>query len=319
MKGANVLVTGGGGLVGSNIPFGIKPTRAAVDLLDYRSMIDFIDNSVSPLDGFDVDSIVHAAGKVGGVGGNMKDQFAYFCENAQMGLNVLRLIDTRLQFVDATLLLSTCIFPSNAPYPVSMRDLHDGVPHHTNYGYAHAKRMLHIGAKALREKAAKEGRNLTVRTITPCNLYGQGDNYDIEDGHVIPSLIHKAYTARERGTDLVVWGSGNAEREFMIASDLGAILDAIHMEKVAAPADMIAAPKESVSIRRVVDIIVSSIGFKGKVMYDSSRPEGIMRKPTRTEDFHEFLDRAGIALTPIEEGIERTVHSFVKDYPHVRI
>jgi GDP-L-fucose synthase len=317
MIGKNILVTGGSGLVGSNIPFGTKPQRRDLDLLSEMSITYYIRGKACP-DGLNVDSLIHAAGMVGGVDANQKDQYGFFRNNAMMGLNVLDMLEDFTRFREATLLLSTCIFPTWAQNPIEMCDLHEGEPHPTNYGYAHAKRMLHIGAKALRERVAGV-RDLKIRTITPCNLYGKGDYYNIDRGHVIPSLIHKCYLAKEQGTDFVVWGSGEAEREFMIASDLGKVLEMIHIHKVAVPDDMIVAPRESTTIRRVVDVIVAAMDYKGKVVYDASRPEGIKRKPTNTDDFHDFLERSSMVLTPLEDGIEQTVASFRKDYPNVRL
>lgn len=306
-QGTNILVTGGTGLVGSSIPFGIKPTRKQMNLLDRHSVQSFI--QAYP----EVDTIIHAAGLVGGVKGNSDRMFDFLNENLMMACNVMDAVAKNDQIKEATFILSTCIYPKDVEYPVNAYDLHKGEPHPTNYGYAYAKRMLEVGARALRQQYGKK-----VRCIVPCNLYGYNDNYTLESGHVIPSLIHKCYLAKRDNTPFVVWGSGNAEREFMFASDLGKVLKSIHLEHIDAKDMMIVSPGKEYTIRFIVDLICKNMEYDGLVVYDTTKPEGILRKPTINHDFIDFIDRADISLTSIEEGIYFAVQDFIRRYPNVR-
>lgn len=307
-QGTNILVTGGTGLVGSSIPFGIKPTRKQMNLLDCHSVLSYI--QAYP----EVDTIIHAAGLVGGVKGNSDRMFDFLNENLMMACNVMEAVAKNDQIKEATFILSTCIYPHEVEYPVNAHDLHRGEPHPTNYGYAYAKRMLEVGARALRQQYGKK-----VRCIVPCNLYGPNDNYALESGHVIPSLIHKCYLAKRDNTPFVVWGSGNAEREFMFASDLGKVLKSIHLEHIDAKDMMIVSPGKEYTIRFIVDLICKNMEYDGLVVYDTTKPEGIMKKPTINHDFIDFVDRADIWLTSLEDGIYSAVQDFVRRYPNVRM
>ena len=306
--GTNILVTGGTGLVGASIPFGIKPTRKQMDLLDRHSVLSYI--QAYP----EVDTIIHAAGLVGGVKGNSDRMFDFLNENLMMACNVMEAVAKIDHIKEATFILSTCIYPQEVEYPVNAHDLHRGEPHPTNYGYAYAKRMLEVGARALRQQYGKK-----IRCIVPCNLYGPNDNYALENGHVIPSLIHKCYLAKKNNTPFVVWGSGDAEREFMFASDIGKVLTSIHFDGVETKDIMIVSDGQQHTIRSVVDLICEHMNYDGLVIYDKTKPEGIMKKPTINHDFIDFVDRADIWLTSLEDGIYSAVQDFVRRYPNVRM
>lgn len=307
-RGTNILVTGGTGLVGSSIPFGIKPTRKQMNLLDCYSVQSFI--QAYP----EVDTIIHAAGLVGGVRANSDRMFDFFNENLMMACNIMNLVAKNDNIKEATFILSTCIYPQGVEYPVNAHDLHKGEPHPTNYGYAYAKRMLEVGARALRQQYGKK-----VRCIVPCNLYGPNDNYALESGHVIPSLIHKCYLAKKNNTPFVVWGSGDAEREFMFAPDIGKVVTSIHFDEIEPKDMMIVSDGRQHTIRSVVNLICEHMDFDGLVIYDKTKPQGIMKKPTINHDFIDFVDRADIWLTSLEDGIYSTVQDFLRRYPNVRM
>lgn len=306
-KGHNVLVTGGSGLVGSSIGFGLKPTSRTMNLLDRESIVRYLDEHPS------IDSVIHAAGLVGGVKGNSDRLFDFFNQNLMMAVNLMDAIASSQKINNVTFLLSTCIFPENVSYPVSINMLHQGEPHPTNYGYAYAKRMLEVGARALRKQYGKK-----VRCLVPCNLYGSNDNYNLESGHVIPSLIHKCHLAKQNKTSFHVWGSGNALREFMYVEDMNKVLSAIHLDGVEC-GDMIVSSDKEYSIRQVVNMICKEFEYDGLVAYDTSKPEGILRKPTISDPFKKFCLENGITLTTMEEGLHKTIEIFRKDYPNVRM
>ena len=303
----NILITGGSGLLGSAIKFGHKPSSSEVDLLKDNSLQKYID--ANP----EIDTIIHSAGLVGGIKNNNEHLYDFFSKNLRMAINVMDTIANNNNIKNATFILSTCIFPKDISYPVDIDDMTKGEPHPTNYGYAYAKRMLEIGARSLRDQY-----NKNIKCLIPCNLYGLKDNYNIDNGHVLPSLIHKCYIAKQKNTDLVVWGSGDAQREFIFAPDLEKIMKAIYIDKIEIDDMMIISSKNEYSIRQLVEIIVDVFEFRGNIIFDKSKPEGMLKKPTTNKRFLEFTEKTKIQLTSIEDGFKQTISYFVNNYNTVR-
>ena len=303
----NILITGGSGLFGSSINFGNKPTSAEVNLLNDNSLEIYLEKHKN------IDTIIHAAGLVGGVKKNKDYIYDFFSKNLRMAINVMDVIAKNNQIKNATFILSTCIFPENVKYPVDLKDMSMGEPHPTNYGYAYAKRMLEVGARALRDQ---HGKN--IKCLIPCNLYGPNDNYNIEGGHVIPSLIHKCYLAQKYNTDFIIWGSGNAEREFIFAPDLEKIMRAIYIDNIEIDDMMIISSKEKYTIKEIVNHIVDIFKFKGNVVFDSTKPEGILKKPTINNNFLSFIEENNITLTPLYDGLSTTINYFKENYNNIR-
>lgn len=300
----NTLILGGHGMLGSSIDFGLKPTKKEVNLLDYDSISQYItDHSV--------DEIIHAAGVVGGVKANNDFVHDFFMDNLRMNINVMRACKEH-NIKRATFFLSTCVFPQSAPLPLVESSVHDGEPHHTNFGYAYAKRMLEVGSRSLMRQYG-----IQTSCIIPCNMYGENDNYHLENGHVIPSLIHRCYLAKNNGTDFVVWGSGNAEREFLYAGDVAKILRMIHVDPIInIPTAMIVSPGRVHTIKEVVSLVVKHIGFTGNVVFDSSKSEGILRKNTDNSLFRRYFP--DFEFTDLYTGLEKSIQFFVNHYEMVR-
>ena len=299
----NVLITGGHGLLGSCFDFGFKPTRNELDLFNFSEIDSYIKNN-------QITSIIHCAAKVGGVKANMDRMYDYFIENALININVLKAIKENKLSKSITI-SSTCIFPENASLPFSETSLHDGPPHHSNYGYSHSKRLLDIGLNAMYDQYSLASINLI-----PCNLYGVNDNYNINDSHVIPSLIHKCYLAKKDNTKFEVWGSGNAEREFLFANDLADIIKKTNDSDENISGSIIISPDETYKIKDIVEIIVDKLDFNGKIIFDKSKPEGVLKKSTSNNKFRKIFPQ--FEFTPIEKGIELTIDGFLKHYSELR-
>ena len=299
------LITGGWGLIGSEIPdcFGRKPHRKTLDLTEYGSLYDYADESK-------IDEVVHLAAKVGGVYGNESNMLSFFSDNLSINSNIIRLCKEK-RLKKATFMLSTCVFPHNVEYPVDETMLHQGEPHPTNYGYAYAKRMLEVGARALRDDNTTQ-----VRCVIPCNIYGKQDNYDIIGGHVIPSLIHKCYLASKSGEPFKVWGSGECEREFVYASDIARAVMMIHDDTRDIPNLMIVSPSVSYKIRDIASMIAEYMGFNGEILFDTTRPEGILRKPTKNDLFKAAYPN--FQFTDIYTGIKETCDFVKENYDSIR-
>lgn len=305
-----LLVTGANGLLGSAIckadsAYDIIPiplTRNECDLTNFQDT-KAIFKYIKP------DYVIHTAAIVGGIGSNMNHPGKYFCDNIVINTNVLesaRIVGVK-QLVSY---MSTCVFPDNAPFPLNERDIHSGEPHPSNAAYAYAKRMLDIQSKAYR---SEYGCNFV--TLVPANIYGKYDNFDLENGHVLSSLIHRCYLAKAHKKDFVVWGTGKPLREFIYSEDIAKIsLDALEHYNEADP--LIVSSGVEISIRDVVDIIVDLLDFKNKVIFDDSKPDGQFRKPSDTTKFNTYFP--DYKFISIRDGLRSTIDWFLANYVTAR-
>jgi len=299
----NTLITGGNGLLGSYFSFGLKPNRTELNLFDYDSLDNFVKKNK-------ISKIIHAAAKVGGVKSNNEFSYDFFYENTKLNMNIMEVAkNNNIQSI--LFLLSTCIFPEKANLPLNVNDLHNGEPHPSNFAYAFSKRMTDIGSRAL-----KKQYGINTSCLIPCNLYGKNDNYHIENGHVIPSLIHKCYIAKKTNTPFIIWGTGNAEREFIYAQDLANIIFEINSKNIIIDKPMIISPGYSLKIKDIVVLIADLMNYKGKIIFDSEKPEGILKKPTNNSAFKDLF--SNYKFTDIEIGLKETIDFFEQNYNIVR-
>jgi len=298
-----ILVTGGSGLLGSSINIGLKPTKDELNILNYENLCEYIEKN-------NVTSIIHAAARVGGVKSNTDYVYDFFSENIQMSLNVMNACK-KYNINKSLYIVSTCAFPSESPLPLKEKYLHSGEPHFTNYGYAYAKRMLEVGSRALNQQY-----KLSSTCLIPCNLYGENDNYNLNNGHVIPSLINKCYLAKINNTPFEVWGSGNAEREFIYVKDLSNIIENIFENDFDIQEPMIVSPDSVVSIKDVVEIISKKLNFTGEIIFDKSKPEGISKKNSDNSKFKLYFP--DFKFTSLDEGLENTIEYFIKNFNSLR-
>jgi GDP-L-fucose synthase len=299
-----ILVTGGYGLVGSefNKPNYIPLSSSEVDLR-IRNEVDNI------LEKIKFDGIIHCAGKVGGVGGNMSYKGEFFYDNIMMNTNVIE--SARQHNIDnLVVFLSTCVFPDNVDYPLTEKKIHLGPPHFSNDAYAYAKRMADIQIRAYREQYG-----LNYKSVIPTNIYGPNDNYNIKNGHVIPSLIHKCYLACENKTPLTIWGTGKPLREFIFSKDVAKLTEWV-LENYNEPEPIILSTSDEISIKDVVDIIIELMNFKGNVIWDSSKPDGQFRKPSDNSKIKSYLP--DFKFTPLYDGLKETIEFFKKHYIFLR-
>ena len=302
-----VLVTGSDGLLGRAIrklrPGGaIFANRAMADLTDFQQTKKLLE-TVKP------DQVIHLAAAVAGLGGNLAHSGDFFRENVMINVNVLEA--SRLAGVKKLIsFMSTCVFPDKTSYPLQEEYLHLGPPHPSNFAYAYTKRMLEVQSRAYRREW---GCNYII--VIPSNLYGPHDFWGIEEGHVIPSLIHKCFLAKKAKKDLQVWGSGRALREFIFSQDLAKIaLDLLKRYNEEAP--IIVSPGEEVSIKKLVKLIAVKMEFKGKIIFDKTKPEGQLKKTSSNRKFKKYFPK--FKFTALEVGLSQTIDWFVNHYPKVR-
>lgn len=302
------LVTGAGGLVGYAIRQ-LNPknfvyiTRKDGDLIDF-AQTKKIFRKVRP------NHVIHLAAEVAGIGGNTIHSGEFFRKNIMINVNVLE--TARLAGVDKLIsFMSTCVFPDLCTYPLNEKDIHFGPPHPSNFGYAYAKRMLEVQSSAYRREW---GCNYIVSI--PTNIYGENDFWNLTDGHVIPSLIHKCFLAKKNNQNFQVWGSGKPLREFVYSKDIAKLI-LWAMKKYNEDTPIIFSNGEEKSIKELVALVVKQTDFKGKVIFDKTKPDGQFRKPSDTTKLKKYLP--DFKFTLLEEGIRNTVKWFVKNYPNIRM
>lgn len=301
------LVTGSNGLVGSavralNPPEYFFATKEDADLLDFEQTMALF-SKIKPK------RVLHLAALVGGVGGNSLNSADYFMGNLRININTLEA--ARLNGVERLVsFMSTCVFPDNVDYPLTPKSLHSGPPHPSNFGYAYAKRMLEVQTRAYRVQWG-----LKYSIAIPANIYGPYDNFDLKNGHVVPSLIHKIYKAKIENMPLQVWGTGKSLREFIYSEDIARL--AIWMLDNYDELDpLILSNSSESSIQSIVELIINLMNFSGEVVFDTSKPDGQYRKPSDSEILKSLNPE--FKFVPIEEGFKRTIDWFIHNYPLIR-
>ena len=297
-----VLITGGYGMVGSAMESQIKLSRETCDLTNPKQTNKLF-QLVKP------DGVIHCAGKVGGIGGNSNYKGEYFYDNLMINTNVIEAA-RKAGVKNLVAFLSTCVFPDKVKYPLTIDQIQLGEPHESNYPYAYAKRMADVQIRAYREQY---GINYT--SIIPSNIYGPNDNFNLDHGHVMPMLIHKLYLAKKNKTDFTVWGSGKPLREFIYSKDIAKIAEwALFNYEGTDP--LIISGDEEISIKDLVGLLVDEFKFKGKVVFDKTKPDGQLRKPSDNSKIKELLP--DFEYTPFEQGIKETVNWFIENYDEAR-
>ena len=306
-----VLVTGGSGLVGKAMQKISKNYYLQFHFLSSQDAnLKSYQETLTCFSKYKPDYVIHLAAQVGGLYKNMKDQVSMLEDNLEINLNVLRVCHF-LNVSKVVCCLSTCIFPDKICYPIQENKLHEGPPHTSNFGYSYAKRMLEIQCKAYQETF---GRNYIC--VIPCNIYGEDDNFSLENGHVIPSLIHKCYLSHKNNTDFVIRGSGKAMRQFIHAEDLAKLLIwTIQSYRDFEP--IIVASPEEYSIKEVVYMITTSFKFKGNIKWDTTYSEGQLKKTADTSKLKKLLPQ--FQYTNLPDGINKTVDWFNQNYPRCRL
>jgi len=300
------LVTGGTGFLGTNVVSALRagganqvfaPSSAECDLREQAEVRRLI-AELRP------DLVVHLAAVVGGIGANQSNPGKFFYDNLMMG--ALLMEEARLAGVAKFVAIGTiCSYPKLTPVPFKEDDLWNGYPEETNAPYGLAKKMLLVQSAAYRQQY---GFNAIF--LMPVNLYGPGDNFDPDSSHVIPALIRKCVDAVARGDEeIVVWGDGSPTREFLYVDDAarGIVLAAVHYNR---PEPVNLGSGSEISIKDLVGTIARLTGFKGRIAWDVSKPNG---QPRRRLDVSRAADYFGFrAEVGFEEGLKATVDWYLE-------
>lgn len=306
-----ILIFGGEGLVGSTFDYGIRLGRKDADLMNYEQT-DAIIKKHKP------DWVINCAGKVGGVKANMDNKFDFFEQNMIININVIKACMNN-NVANLISFLSTCIYPDEISQKTRLHEssLHFGEPHPSNFAYAYAKRMVDVISRVAREKG------FNYQCISPTNLYGENDNYDLTSSHFVPALIRKVADAIinaciEDKLDEIkfeVWGTGTPLREFVYAGDIPVICKYIIENNVRFD-NMIISSLNSFSIADVVGMVClcyhEIIGEKINLVpeYNTQMPDGQFAKLTDTTKFQVLIP---IELTPMKDGLKKTIKAYLKN------
>jgi len=302
------LVTGSNGLVGSAIreligEDHVYHTRDQANLLDKESTLSFFKKAVDE----GVNSVIHCAARVGGVKANSSDNMGFFEDNMTITDNVISACyDLKIEnFVN---LLSTCIFPDKeVSYPLTADQIDNGDPHSSNYGYSYAKRFSGYKTKTYRKVTGLNWIN-----VVPTNVYGDNDNYNLENSHVIPGMIHKAYLASLNNSDFTIWGDGTPLRQFIHAQDLARnILWATDNWK--SENHFMCINEKEHTIKDIAFMIAENFGIeRSRIIFDEDQPKGQHRKPAKTDV------PSGYNFIGIESGISDSCEWFKNNYKTAR-
>ena len=306
-----ILVTGGTGLVGKALQE-VTAQRDEEWIFLSSNDGDLRDRACTEklFEKYRPSHVVHLAAKVGGLFGNMRSKVDFFRENILINDNVME--SCRIYGVSKLVsCLSTCIFPDKTEYPIDESLIHNGAPHSSNLGYAMAKRMIDILNRCYREQY-----NLNFCSVIPTNIYGLHDNFSIEDGHVIPGLIHKCHLAKTSGGDFTISGTGKPLRQFIFARDLAkllvwALFDYDSVDPI------ILAGDEEVPISEVAEHIARALEFKGSLKFDTTKSDGQFKKTACNAKLKKLVP--GFVFTPLSEGITETAKWFVENFETARL
>jgi GDP-L-fucose synthase len=302
--GRRVMVTGGGGFLGSAVVRRLRAAGATEIFVPRSRDYDLrtkeeIDRALA--DGTP-DLVIHLAAVVGGIGANRENPGRFFYENAIMGIQLME--QARLAGVAKLVTVGTvCSYPKHTPVPFREEDLWNGYPEETNAPYGLAKKMLLVQGQAYR---AQYGFN--VIHLVPVNLYGPGDNFDPASSHVIPALIKKCEDAIESDADHIdVWGTGSASREFLYVDDAAEAI-VLAAERYDGPEPVNLGVGREITIRELVELIARLTGFAGEIRWDSTKPDGQPRRALDTSRARERFEF--VARTSFEDGLRRTIDSY---------
>lgn len=299
---SDYIITGASGMVGTACR-NVLPDASCLSREKFHDLSYEIEDK----------SVIHLAARVGGIKSNMDYMADFYRENSIINEKILDYAH-KGKAKKVVSLLSTCVYP-DAPfinYPLTEQQLHLGPPHNSNFAYAYAKRMVDVMSRAYRQQY---GCNFI--TAIPNNLYGENDNFDLENSHVIPALIRKVWEAKINYKNYIeCWGDGTPLREFTYAEDIAKILVFL-LENYNESEPINIGNTKEYSIKELVDIICKQLDYGGEIVWQTDKPSGQHRKPSCNKKLLDLGWRKEY-YTSLEDGLKKTCDWFIMAYPNVR-
>ncbi|NXX99162.1 FCL synthase, partial [Centropus bengalensis] len=336
-----ILVTGGTGLVGRAIEKVVADGEGQADeeWIFVSSKDADLTSAVETKALFERHKpthVIHLAAMVGGLFKNIRYNLDFWRTNVHINDNVLHsAYEAGVQKVVSC--LSTCIFPDKTTYPIdetmvstsiptfslvetpalfycllSCPQIHNGPPHSSNFGYSYAKRMIDVQNRGYFEQ---HGCRFTA--VIPTNVFGPHDNFNIEDGHVLPGLIHKVYLAKRDGSALTIWGTGKPRRQFIYSLDLARLfLWVLREYDEVEPIILSVGEEDEVSIREAAEAIVEAMDFRGELVFDTTKADGQFKKTASNAKLRRYLP--SFQFTPFRQAVKETCTWFCANYTNAR-
>ena len=308
-----ILLTGANGFLGRNIHEILSDKYTVVSISSqfrrdsslggWHCDLRRQDQCKSMIQSIKPDVIIHAAGTVGGIGANKENPGKFMYENLVMGTNMVH--EAMEEKVGKFILLGTvCAYPKHTPVPFKEEELWNGYPEETNAPYGIAKKTLMRLIEAYNEQYGFNGVNLV-----PVNMYGPHDHFNLTSSHVIPALILKFYNAMKEGdSSVTLWGTGQVSREFLFAPDCAEAIR-LAIEKDISPEPINIGTGKEIKICDLAQEIAEQMGYEGKIIYDTSKPDG---QPRRCLDTSRAKERLGFeAKTDFKDGLKQTIAWFL--------
>jgi GDP-L-fucose synthase len=253
--------------------------------------------------------VVHLAANVGGLYKNMRENTNMFTTNVRMNENVLEACHKN-NINKSIFVLSSCIYPHTpSKFPMDENMIHESEPHHTNEGYAYAKRMLHLQCKNYNKEFGRQ-----YICLVPVNMYGPHDNYNLQDAHVVPAVIHKIYNAMKSNTDYTMYGTGSPLRQFMYVYDFASIIVKVLVSDTSN--DVIVCPAEETTIENMIRTIIKIYGYEGDIKRDITKSDGCMKKTIHSDKLSHLCP--DLKETSLDEGLRKTIKWFIENYENCR-
>lgn len=306
-----VLVTGGDGLVGNSIRecaieqnehdfyFSSRKDADLRNQYDVQTLFD----AIKP------DYVIHTAAKVGGIGGNEAQHGSFFYDNILINTYVINEA-MRHNVKKLIAFSSVCVFPDNLAH-LQEDKMHDGPAYASNFAYAYAKRMVDVQIQAYKKQYGIKN----YCSVIPGNIFGEHDYYNTQYGHVIPSLLHKLYLAKQNNTDFTIWGDGKSLREFLYVKDVSKILvRLLALDEI--PDRLIISGEKQYSISEIVDILVKVSDFTGNVVYDTTKPNGQRARPSDLTKLKTLYP--DMKYTDLEKALKKSWDWLVNNYNKAR-
>lgn len=310
-----IVVTGGAGFLGQYVQrelwkAGARENRISVPLVEQYDLTREADVERMYAD-FRPTVVIHLAAEVGGIGANRENPGRFFYANLAMGLHLIEHA-RRVGLGKFVQVGTICAYPKFTPVPFREEDLWEGYPEETNAPYGIAKKALLVMLQAYRQQYGLDGIYLL-----PVNLYGPGDNFDRHSSHVIPALIRKCIEARRQGAgEVVVWGTGQASREFFYVEDCarGIVQATVQYD---APEPVNLGSGEEITIAELAEMIRAMTGFEGRIVWDDSKPDG---QPRRRLDISRAKKQFGFSpQVSFRDGLAETIRWFQEEYPDLSV